>query len=56
VLAAGHCTIRWNSTPYRAVEPVVLDAAQALPLYPPLWRFIFRAFKIESYLKLKYPA
>ena len=56
VRAAGGCTIRYDGTDYRAVEPELADRSQAAPVlraaYTPVDRAAFRVLGIRQYLLL----
>jgi deazaflavin-dependent oxidoreductase (nitroreductase family) len=52
VVAAGFATIAVKGRAYRVVRPEVIDAAAAEPQLPRWRRWIFRASKIDGYVKL----
>lgn len=52
VLAGGGCALEHEGGRYDTVAPVIVPAAEAAPLLPPMVRRMHRMFGVESYLRL----
>lgn len=52
VLAAGTCVLEHEGVRFDAVDPVIMPAADAVPLLSPLMRRMDRLIGVESYLRL----
>ncbi len=52
--AAGECTLEWQGNTYTLGTPELVDAATALPAFPPLWRSQLRLYKINQFVKMMY--
>jgi deazaflavin-dependent oxidoreductase (nitroreductase family) len=52
VLAGGGCALERNGVRYETAAPVIVPAAEAVPLLPPGLRRMHRLAGVESYLRL----
>ncbi|MEZ4667261.1 MAG: nitroreductase [Anaerolineae bacterium] len=52
-MAADGCTLKHRGHVYQVNAPMIMNAAVALPLLQPYWRFMFKRFGIELYLRVK---
>ena len=52
VLAAGYCALEHDGVSYDTVAPVIVPAAEAMPLLPPGMQRMDRLFGVDSYLRL----
>lgn len=50
--AAGGCTLDWRGKTYIVNAPELVDAATALPAFPPLWRSQLRLYRINRFVKV----
>jgi hypothetical protein len=50
VMAAGKCIIKTNGQEHVLGRPEIISAAQALPAYPPLFRFVYKSRDIRQFL------
>ena len=50
--AAGGCTLEWQGNTYIVGAPELVDAATALPAFPPLWRSQLRLYRINRFVKV----
>jgi deazaflavin-dependent oxidoreductase (nitroreductase family) len=53
VMAADGCTLQHKGKAYHVNAPKIMNAAEALPLLQPYWRFMFRLFHVELFLRVK---
>ena len=53
VLAAGGCTIRWNGADHAATDPRVIGIAEAADAFHPIQRWILRAARVRSFIRLR---
>lgn len=53
VLAAGGCSVRWNSSDYRLISPQIVEASVGEAVYPGLYRFLLHSSGVKRYLMMK---
>lgn len=53
VMSADGCILQHKSKSYHVTAPKIMNAAEALPLLQPYWRFMFRLFDVELFLRVK---
>ncbi|GAC1479068.1 MAG: hypothetical protein NVS2B12_33790 [Ktedonobacteraceae bacterium] len=52
VRAAGQCTLLWQGREYTCTRFETLDAATALPAFPPVLRLPLRAFGAQHFVRM----
>ncbi|GCE15425.1 nitroreductase/quinone reductase family protein [Tengunoibacter tsumagoiensis] len=50
VMASGKCIIKTHGQEYVLGRPEIISAAQALPAYPPLFRWVYQSRDIQQFL------
>lgn len=50
VMAAGKCIIKTRGQEYLLERPEIISATQALPAYPPLFRWVYKSRDIQQFL------
>jgi deazaflavin-dependent oxidoreductase (nitroreductase family) len=56
VMAAGKCILKTRGVEYTLEKPEIIPASQALPAFPALLRFLYRAEGIREFVWLHLPS
>jgi hypothetical protein len=53
VQAAGEAVVRWNGRKWRAIEPEVIDGAEAAKSFGPIPRLGIKLLGLDRFLRLR---